>query len=173
MSPLVLLPHFEQSSFEGKHKSWHSPSGWSLRWSHTEMLNLGWEGWQSHLRRKKKREKAVRETNETVKTVFNKKWRLQKLQLTYDNSNFKKISSKRTNIHTHDVPQTFWADIWEGHFDNSTLLLQNCTGAFDCVWKNWQKRTYWRFLLSLYVHSCYQENKPPEKRLNPFQWIQT
>ncbi len=34
-------------------------------------------------------------------------------QLTDDSSNFKKISSKRSNIHTHEVPQAFWADIWD------------------------------------------------------------
>lgn len=35
------------------------------------------------------------------------------LKLTHDGSNFHKISSKWTNIHTHHIPQTLSGDIWK------------------------------------------------------------
>lgn len=44
-------------------------------------------------------------------TKVQEKQQIQRCQLTYDNSNFEKISSKWTSVHTHDVPQAFWADI--------------------------------------------------------------
>lgn len=99
-----LLPHCEQSSFEGRHKSWCSPAGRSSSWSHTEKLNLVEEGLQCRLRNKNK---------EFRREKWDKVEKNLKCELTDDSRNFKKISSQWADIHTHHVPQAFWDNIWD------------------------------------------------------------